>query len=408
MFTKYVNHHRTRSFLTNSIRHYSDFSHVIIGGGVVGTAIASELQQVPGNNVLLVEKNHALGFETTSRNSEVIHAGLYYPKDSLKSKLCIAGKQKIYQAGNKGDFPVPYKNCGKWVVAQNDSELEYLEKLYQTCKYELDIPVSMVSASTAANKFPLIQAKAGALESPTTGIISAHDLTTYFQNNFEINEGTLSLNTTLKDIQFNQAIPNYTLNLFDNENGEFEIQSDNVINAAGLYAPQISNLLLPSSRQLKSYFAKGNYFSFEPTVPINSSKITNVLIYPCPNPNASSLGTHLTFDLGGQLRFGPDLEWLEIDSADQIDYTPDAKNLPAAFEAIKTYFPSITIDALHPTYSGVRPKIVSSSDNKKTFADFIIREEEYFPGFVNLLGIESPGLTASWAIGEFVRDIYHK
>ncbi|KAK6199992.1 FAD dependent oxidoreductase [Scheffersomyces amazonensis] len=390
-------------------RNYSDFSHVVIGGGVVGTAIASELQKVSGNSVLLVEKNQGLGLETTSRNSEVIHAGLYYPPNSLKAQLCIKGKEKIYQAWDSDPnfkSQVPLRKCGKWVVAQSESEIEYLEKLSKNAT-DLKVPVSMISASMAAKKYPLIRAEAGALESHTTGIISAHDLTHYYQSVFEINEGTVSLNTTLKDIQFNQGVPNYTLNLFDDENGEFEIQADNVINAAGLYAAEISNLLLPN--KISPYFAKGTYFSFEPETPISSSKITEVLIYPCPNPNASSLGTHLTFDLGGQLRFGPDLEWLDIERAEQIDYTPSSDNLQAAYEAIKTYLPLITPQALHPTYSGVRPKVVSEIENKKAFADFIIRDEKNqgFAGFVNLLGIESPGLTASWSIADYVRDIYH-
>ena len=149
-----------------------------------------------------------------------------------------------------------------------------------------------------------------------------------------------------------------------------------------------------------------NYFSYLPTTSIG--KITDVLIYPCPNPNASSLGTHLTFDLGGQLRFGPDLEWLDIKRAEDIDYTPNPQNLKEAYKAIKTYFPSITLDSLHPSYSGVRPKIYSLEENMKKFADFEIKQEPGYPGFVNLLGMESPGLTASWAIGEYVKDLYHK
>lgn len=382
----------------------SDFSHVVIGGGIVGTAIAGELQQQDGNEVLLIDKNEQLGMETTSRNSEVIHAGIYYPPGSLKSKLCILGKNKIYDAWLNGKFQVPLKKCGKWIVAQDEKEAEYLEKLKKISD-EVDVPVNFITTKQANEKYPLIRAESAILESPTTGIISAHDYTLFHQSIFENNDGTLGLNTELTNLEYNKGTSNYTLTL-QSESGEMQVTSDNVINSAGLYAPEVSNLLLPKERHYQGYFAKGNYFSYLPETSIG--KVTDVLIYPCPNPNAASLGTHLTFDLGGQLRFGPDLEWLDIKKANEIDYTPNPKNLSKAYEAIKTYFPDITLNSLHPSYSGVRPKILSREDNISKFADFVIKEEDGFPGFVNLLGIESPGLTASWAIAEYVRDIYHK
>ncbi|CAK7900697.1 hypothetical protein CAAN1_06S00474 [[Candida] anglica] len=387
----------------------SDFSHVVIGGGVVGTAIGFELQSQKDSNVLIVEQHEKLGMETTSRNSEVIHAGLYYPKDSLKGQLCIAGKKKIYEAYDSGKFntvQVPLEKCGKWVVAQNEDEMEYLEKLLQHSQ-SVGVPVNLVSAEMAKEQIPKIHAGSGALESPTTGIISAHDLSLYYETQFENNGGTIGLNTKLIGLEYNGAIPNYTLFLQEKESGEtFEISSDNVINSAGLHAAKVSNMLLPESRHLPSYFAKGSYFSYQPEVSVG--RVSDKLIYPCPNPNASSLGVHLTFDLGGQIKFGPDLEWLDIKDADEISYDVSQKNLEPAFEAIKRYFPEVTLESLQPSYSGVRPKIVSAAENKKQFADFIIREEEGFPGFINLIGIESPGLTSSWAIGEYVRDIYYK
>ena len=394
---------RLRHFHTSAVLQ-SDFSHVVIGGGVVGTAIAAELQEQPGNEVLLIDKNEQLGMETTSRNSEVIHAGIYYPPNSLKSKLCIAGKNKIYDAWAKGNFQVALKQCGKWVVAQTDKEAEYLEKINNIAK-EVNVPVNFISPKTAKAKHPLIRAETAILESPTTGIISSHDYTLFHQARFENNNGTIGLNTELTDLEYNKGTSNYTLRL-ESDAGEMELTSDNVVNAAGLYAAQVSNLLLPKERHYQGYFAKGNYFSYLPTTSIG--KITDVLIYPCPNPNASSLGTHLTFDLGGQLRFGPDLEWLDIKRAEDIDYTPNPQNLKEAYKAIKTYFPSITPDSLHPSYSGVRPKIYSLEENMKKFADFEIKQEPGYPGFVNLLGMESPSLTASWAIGEYVKDLYHK
>lgn len=385
----------------------ANFSHVVIGGGVVGTAIAAELLLNPKNEVAVIEQHSMLGMETTSRNSEVIHAGLYYPADSLKAKLCLRGKQLIYE--KLDPLVVPYSKCGKWVVAQSPEEGEYLEKLRANAEL-LDVPVSFVSAKQAKETFPLIRAEYGALESPTTGIISAHDLTLFNQANLENNGGTIAINTRVDDIEYESLIPQYRIICKELGSGEsFEITADNVVNSAGLYAQKISNMILPEERHFKSYFAKGSYFSYSPETPLATSKITTKLIYPCPNPNASSLGTHLTFDLGGQLRFGPDLEWIDesLQEAGELDYDVSSKNIPAAKDAIATYFPSIKIEDLQPSYLGVRPKLVSREGNMKQFADFYIKEEEGFKGFVNLVGIESPGLTSSLAIAEHVSAIYN-
>ncbi|KAK8438734.1 hypothetical protein ACI3L0_002337 [Candidozyma auris] len=389
--------------LTN--RQLADFSHVVIGGGVVGTAIAAELQKVPGNNVTLLEQHEMLGMETTSRNSEVIHAGLYYPKDSLKAKFCIRGKNLIY---DKLDAAlVPYKQCGKWVVAQNEKEQQYIEGLQKNAD-SLGVPVSLVSANQAKRQFPLIRAEAGALESPTTGIISAHDLTLFFQAEFENNDGTVAINTKVDDVEYEASIPQYRIACTEQGSGEqFEITSDNIVNSAGLFAQEVANMVLPKERHFKSYFAKGSYYAYAPETPLPTSKITSKLIYPCPNPNASSLGTHLTFDLGGQLRFGPDLEWVDCNSASELNYDVSANRIEEAAKSIATYFPSIAPDQLQPSYSGVRPKLLSQEENRQRFADYYIKEEDGFKGFVNLIGIESPGLTSSWAIAEHVASLYH-
>lgn len=393
-----------RLFHTTSTQ-LSEFSHIVIGGGVVGVATASELQQQSGNNVLLVDQHDSLGQETTSRNSEVIHAGLYYPKASLKAQLCIAGKNKIYQAWNLGNLPVDLKQCGKWVVAQDNVEEEYLHNLELNAK-ELDVPVHFVPTNKAKQQYPLIRANKAILESPTSGIISAHEFVSFHEANFENSEGTIGLNSRVVGISHNPGTSNYTITV-DVDGEVMEITSDNVVNSAGLFAADIASMVLPQQRHYNYYYAKGNYFSYTPETPIGQ-KITDKLIYPCPNPNASSLGTHLTLDLGGQLKFGPDLEWLDVTNASEIDYTPNPRNLQPAYEAVKQYFPAITPNSLSPSYSGVRPKLLSAKESKQKFADFVIKEEEGFPGFVNLLGIESPGLTAAWAIADYVKDIYHK
>lgn len=400
---------RRRTFHCSAIE-LSDFSHVVIGGGICGVAIASELQEISGNNVLLVEKHATLGTETTSRNSEVIHAGLYYPEDSLKSKLCIKGKEKIYDTflrKNTSSIEVALKNCGKWIMAQDSDEEDYLEKVRLNTN-RIGVPTYFVSSKEVQKKFPLIKGKL-ILESPTTGIISAHDLVLFFQANFENNEGTLGLNTELFDLDFNSSIPNYTLSLKEKDSNEaFEITTDNVINSGGLYAPKIANMLLPKDKHYGSHFAKGTYFSYQPSVPIKSNQITDKLLYPCPNPNASSLGTHLTFDLGGQIKFGPDIEWLDVFDADEIDYTASFNNIEDAYKAISRYIPSLKEGELEPSYVGVRPKVSNREESKQCFHDFHIKEEKGYPGFVNLIGIESPGLTAAWAIAEHVKDIFHR
>lgn len=387
-----------------STRLRSDFSHVVIGGGIVGTAIASEIQK-DNHNVLLLEKHSLLGTETTSRNSEVIHGGIYYPKDSLKSRLCIEGKHMIYDALEKGMFnsvQVPMRKCGKLIVAQDETEMEYLTKIHDFTNNELGVETEFYSESSLKSKYPHIKGTL-ALNSPTTGIISVHDYLLYHQTQFENNEGTLSINTEVTDIEFNQGTSNYKIYCRDIDGMEFDITADSVINSGGLFAPLISNFLLPPSRHYTSYFAKGTYFSYQPEKSLG--KFTDKLIYPCPNPNAASLGTHLTFDLGGQIKFGPDLEWLETNDPNLIDYSPSANNLDLAYQAVKRYLPAIQKQELTPSYMGVRPKILSKEESKKQFADFVIKPEEGYPGFINLLGVESPGVTASWAIAKYVKNL---
>ncbi|GEQ67265.1 hypothetical protein JCM33374_g929 [Metschnikowia sp. JCM 33374] len=397
----------TRSFSVFS-RQYADFSHIVIGGGVVGVAVASELSQVPSNNIALLEQHPMLGMETTSRNSEVIHAGLYYPPTSLKARFCVRGKELIYHKLDPNI--VPYRQCGKWIVAQTETEAEYLEKLRQNAS-DLSVPTRYVTATKAKETHPLIRAHFGALESPTTGIISSHDLTQYFQAQFENSGGTLAINTRVDGLDYRAGHGEYVLHCTEMGSGEnFTVSAENVINCGGLHAPRIANMLLPPSRHFRSIFAKGNYYSYVPDTPMQLKNITTRLIYPCPQPNASGLGTHMTFDLGGQIRFGPDLEWTDeaIDDAYSLGYDVTVKSLEAAHAAITTYYPSIKFHEIQPSYSGFRPKLYSQSESLKRFSDFYISEEEGYPGFVNMIGIESPGLTSAFAIAEYVRDIYHR
>lgn len=379
-----------RLFSTTRVAH-ADYSHAVIGGGVVGLAVAAELAKRGGNKVLLIEKNTAVGQETSSRNSEVIHAGIYYPKDSLKTRLCIEGKELIYTEAKKAG--VEMKKVGKWIVAQTDIDDSVIEHLHYKAR-ELGVKTELIPSNKGQYIEPAVQALRGILSSPTTGIISAHSLMDYLQAKFQENDGELAIGSEVTGISRDSS--GYSVQVKSIEGDDVEIKVDNVVNSAGLYADKISNMLLPEQRHKKLYYAKGTYFNLNSSFPE-----VRRLVYPVPRRGLSGLGTHLTLDLEGQIRFGPDVEWVDSPT----DLTPSEKNKQRAYEEILRYLPHIMIDDMEPTYSGIRPKLVGPEEEA---ADYYIQEEEGFPGFVNLLGIESPGLTSAMAIGRYVADIYHK
>lgn len=374
-----------------------DYSHAVIGGGVVGLAIANELTKVEGNKVLVVEKNIAVGMETSSRNSEVIHAGLYYPVDSLKTKFCIEGNHIIYNELNPRKTGVDWSKCGKWMVAQTDYDDAYVERMFLKAKYELGLPVSIIPNHQTKWYEPAVQVERSALVSPTTGIIDSHSLMDYLSTMIEEQGGEIAIGTQVVDIQYlGDKYAILCRETVNDANEEVEIQLENVVNAAGLHADKVANMILPKERHVKQYYAKGNYFTLKTPTPA-----VRRLIYPVPPRNNKSLGTHLTIDLNNQIRFGPDLEY--VDSVD--DLSPNNKNIDEAAKAILRYFPHIQPQDLEASYAGIRPKLAAPGD--KEFKDFYIKEEEGFPGFVNLLGIESPGLTSAIPIGRYVKDMYH-
>ncbi len=380
-----------RKFSSSSIAR-ADYSHAIIGGGVVGLAIAAELSKKPGNKVVIIEKNTKVGQETSSRNSEVIHAGLYYPKDSLKTKLCIEGKELLYKDAFRAG--VEMQKCGKWIVAQNDTEDAFIEHLYWKSQ-DLGVKTELIPTYKGQYIEAAVHAERGILSSPTTGIISAHSLMDYLYTVFQENDGELAVGSEVIGIEKNND--GYKVHAKSTlEDEDVVIEVDNVVNSAGLYADKISNMLLPQGRHVKQYYAKGTYFNFN-----NSFPEVRRLIYPVPAKGVKGLGTHLTLGLDGQMKFGPDIEW--VDSPN--DYTPSVNNLDEAYKQIIRYFPHLVKEDLSPAYSGIRPKLIGPGDD--SFQDFVIREEEGYPGFVNLLGIESPGLTSSMAIGKYVSNIYH-
>ncbi|KAI1410838.1 FAD dependent oxidoreductase [Hypoxylon sp. FL1857] len=394
----------------------ADFTHVVIGGGAVGLAIARALachqpSGSTGSSTLLLERHPRVGTETSSRNSEVIHAGLYYGPSSLKTRLCVSGRQALYAFCNR--HGVPHKRTGKWVVAQDASQHETLQRIHALCRDEIGVPTRFVGAEEAKQKEPAVRAAAGVLESPETGIVDSHALMAALHGLFEDAGGVTALNSTVVGIEPLPSTTSSTTNprpgsggwaltVQDSSTGEeSRITTDVLVNSAGLGAADIHNLIVPRERRTRLYYAKGNYFSYAASAP----KVSR-LVYPVTAPGAGGLGTHLTLDLAGRMRFGPDVEW--VDSA--TDLAVNAARLPAAVAEIRKYLPTIDASALSPDYAGVRPKLRPAgavATGGSGFVDFYIRREDGYEGWVNLLGIESPGLTSSLAIGDLVRDMLY-
>ncbi|KAM0297842.1 hypothetical protein HYE67_003332 [Fusarium culmorum] len=379
----------------------ADFTHAVIGGGVVGLAVARQLAQRDGTSTVLIERHDAIGTETSSRNSEVIHAGIYYGPSSLKTKLCIRGKNLLYELCDKHD--IGHRRTGKWIVAQNEDQQETLDKLHALCKNELGVPTRWVSGEEVKWDGEGVQA-ACALESPTTGIVDSHGLMLCLQGLFEDAGGVVALNSPVSNITPLGSKPSsggWEIEVKDASTGETSsITTETLINAAGLGAALVHNMIVPSDKRQKLYYAKGNYFSYSASQP----KISR-LIYPVPEPGIAGLGTHLTLDLAGRLRFGPDVEWID----DPNDLAVNAERLPQAINEIQRYLPGIDASALVADYAGIRPKLAGQDAVRqgKGFQDFIVRKEEGYEGWVNLLGIESPGLTSSLAIAEMVQSLLY-
>jgi 2-hydroxyglutarate dehydrogenase len=335
-------------------------------------------------------------------NYQVIHAGLYYGADSLKTKLCIQGRHMMYDLCAKHNIPAT--NTGKWIVAQTDQQWEELVKVHKFTRSIEGVPTKFISIEEAARIEPFVRAKVGILESSSTGIVDSHGFMQFLQGDFEDRGGDVALNSPVVGIEAlgGDGTEGWKVTTRDKSTGEEStFTAETIINSAGLGACDINNMILPSSRHQKQYYAKGNYFSYAPKTPN-----TTHLIYPAPEPGLGGLGTHLTLDISGRIRFGPDVEW--VDSPD--DLKVNTERLPQAIEQIKKFLPDIQEDAIVPDYAGIRPKLGHNSAvaSGKGFLDFVIRKEEGFEGFVNLLGIESPGLTSSLAIAEMVEGLLYR
>ncbi len=359
---------------------------LVIGAGVVGLAVGRALAQ-SGLETIVTEAADAIGQGVSSRNSEVIHAGLYYTPGSLKARLCVRGKELLYALC--ASHGVPHAACGKLVVATAVDQHAALAQLEQRAG-DNGVEVQALSAAQARALEPELVCTA-ALWSPSTGIVDSHALMLALQADLERAGGAVALQSAVQAARFVPGRP--AVVQVQSADGGFEIEAQRVVNAAGLHACALAQAFdgLAPSQVPQARYAKGSYFTLAGRPPFRH------LIYPAPVD--AWLGVHVTLDLAGQLKFGPDLEWLAARRPEDIDYTVDAARAAPFEAAIRRYWPGLPDDALQPGYSGVRPKIHGPGEPAP---DFRIDgpAQHGVAGLVNLFGIESPGLTASLAIGE--------
>jgi len=356
----------------------------VIGGGVVGLAVGRALA-LAGREVLILESEGAIGTGTSSRNSEVIHAGIYYPQGSLKAKLCVEGKHLLYDyAAERG---VPHRRCGKFIVATSPEQAEQLEAIRAKAAANDVDDLELLTAQQAIALEPQLHCVA-ALNSPSTGIVDSHAFMLSLLGDLENAGGMLALKSPVSRAECTGG----AIVLIAEDGTALRCRS--VVNAAGLGAPALARRFegLPASSVPHEYFAKGNYFTLSGRAPFGR------LVYPVPEPGG--LGVHLTIDLGDQAKFGPDVQWVE--SADDLVVNP--RRGDAFYAEVRKYWPGLPDGALIAGYAGMRPKI---SGPGEPAADFMIDgpPSHGVPGLVNLFGIESPGLTSSFAIGRHVAGL---
>lgn len=372
-----------------------DVNIAIIGAGVVGLAIAAKLSE-KHKNIFVIEKNSKFGQETSSRNSEVVHSGLYYPTGSLKAELCVKGKNLIYDLCDKND--IPYKKCGKLVVATKEDEVEQLYKLLEKGRENKVNDLKIIGKKEIEFLEPNIHA-IKALYSPSTGIIDSHSLMKYLESKSIKNGVEFAYLSEVTSI-FKRNDNLYQITVTDSTNDNFSFNSFIVINAAGLESDKIAEMVGINDPGYKLEFYKGEYFSVSPP----KNKLVSRLIYPIPFKKLVGLGVHSTIDLSGGLKLGPNVVPLQNKV---YDYSVDPNHLDEFFESGRKFLPFLSREDLHPDQAGIRPKPVEPLNGER---DFIINEESQkgFPNFINLIGIESPGLTSSLAIGDFVKAIVDK
>lgn len=368
-----------------------DAEITIIGAGVVGLAIAEKVSE-EFKNVFLIERHNSFGQETSSRNSEVIHAGIYYPKGSLKATFCVEGKQLLYNYCNRYD--IPYKNCGKLIVATSEEEIEVIEGIRQTAIHNGVDDLVVLNGGQTSDMEPNVFALKS-LFSPSTGIIDTHSLMKRFETNAINNEVQIVYGSEV--IRMEKIRDGYKITLLDADNKYFSFSSRVVINSAGLMADKISAMIGISDNELKILFCKGEYFRINPP----KNRLINRLIYPVPYHNLEGIGIHVTVDMSGGVRLGPDVKYLDTNI---YDYKLTASKQDFFYKSAKKYLPFLEYNDIAPEMAGIRPKIQKPGSPVR---DFYIREEsdKGAPGFINLIGMESPALTGSIAIAKYVNKL---
>lgn len=367
-----------------------DAKITIIGAGVIGLAITEKLTE-QFKNVFLIEKHQTFGQETSSRNSEVIHAGIYYPQGSLKALLCVEGKKLLYEYCRKYD--IPFNKCGKLIVATNKEEISVIEGIRQT-SMQNGVDLKILDKAQIEEMEPNIFALK-ALYSPTTGIVDSHSLMKRFETNTINNGGQIVYGSEVTAIK--RIAKGYRITLTDADKAIYSFTSEIVINSAGLASDKISEMAGMVDENLIIKFCKGEYFRINPP----KNRLINRLIYPVPHPNMEGIGIHVTIDTGGGIKLGPDVTYLD---RNVYDYRLTPSKQEAFFTSARKYLPFLEYDDIAPEMAGIRPKIQKQGD---PIRDFYIREETKrgCPGFVNLIGMESPGLTSSIAISNYVKNI---
>ena len=358
---------------------------VIIGAGVVGLAIARRLAMA-GREVIVLEAAEGIGTVTSSRNSEVIHAGIYYRAGSLMARMCVSGKQALYQYCR--DHGIPHKNCGKLIVATTPKETEKLQSIRTHAEANGVLDMRLLTGEEARALEPALNCDA-ALLSPSTGIIDSHAFMLSLRGDAEAAGAAFAFHTPLLRARASAG----KIEIEAGGEAPMTLACDLLVNAAGLGAPAVARSIegVPIELIPCAYLAKGNYFSCSTRAPFSR------LIYPVPEPGG--LGVHLTLDMAGQARFGPDVEWV-----DRVDYTVDPARAERFYPAIRKYWPTLPDGALMPSYSGIRPKIVPPAVATQ---DFLIQgpRDHGVSGLINLFGIESPGLTSSLAIADNIGEL---
>lgn len=367
---------------------------VVIGAGVVGLAIAERLSRT-NRHLYVIEKNSSFGQETSSRNSEVIHAGIYYPTGSLKATLCVSGSRLLYEICEK--YNIPHRKIGKFIVATDDVEEKELQKLFEKGCANGVQDLKLISKKELEKFEPNVKANC-ALHSPLTGIIDTHSLMRHFEQKMKENQGEIAYGCEVSGIS--KANGGYEITIKETSGETFTFKAKIVVNCAGLNSDTIAEMagvdIEKENYRLK--YCKGQYFRVANT---KKCSLINTLIYPVPHERITGLGVHATKDLAGSLRLGPDTCYID---RDKFDYDVDTGQKADFLKSASRFLPFLKEEDLTPDTAGIRPKLQGEDEN---FRDFVISEESNkgLSGLINLIGIESPGLTGSPAIARHVEEL---